>query len=172
MVLTKKNGFMNEETEAGLGAISAGVHKLDGLYSKLAQKQGVSYGVVQIFYILSLHGAFTQKQISEIWQVPKQTVNSVIKKLIADKHITLIVSKEDKRGKKIRLTPLGKAYTKKLLKPFFELNESVGNRIGINLINQLSKGIKTLGDAIEMEMELKEISSKWEKKINNEKKWR
>jgi DNA-binding MarR family transcriptional regulator len=164
---------MNIKIEAGLGSISAGVSRIEGLYSKWAQKHGVPYGIVQVFYILRLNGAVTQKQISEICEIPKQTVNSVIKQLKADNHITLIANKEDKREKKIQLTPLGEAYSMELLKHFFELNETVGKRVGINLINQLSNGIKTLGDALEMEMELKEVSSKWEEKIkNNEKKRR
>jgi len=164
---------MNIKIETGLGSISAGVSRIEGLYSKWAQKHGVPYGIVQVFYILKLNGAVTQKQISEICVIPKQTVNSVIKQLKADNHITLIANKEDKREKKIQLTRLGEAYSQELLKHFFELNETVGKRVGINLINQLSNGIKTLGDALEMEMELKEVSSKWEEKIkNNEKKRR
>ena len=152
---------MDENTEAGLGSISAAVHKLDGLYSSLSQKQGTTYGFVQVYYILKFNRASTQKQISEIWQVPKQTVNNVIKKLIANKHIVLAANKEDKREKKIKLTPLGETYAKKLLQPFFELNDAVGKRVGIKLINELSEGLNTLADALELEMELREVSSKW-----------
>jgi len=152
---------MNQEIEAGLGSISASVRKLDGLYSKLAQKQGSTYGFVQVYYILKFNRASTQKEISDIWQVPKQTVNNVIKKLIAEKHIVLRANKEDKREKRIKLTPLGEAYTEKLLKPFFELNEMLGKRAGIDLINQLSEGLALLGNALELEMALKEVSSKW-----------
>jgi len=160
---------MNLEVEAGFGAVSAGVHRLDGLYSKMAQKQGTTYSFVQVYYILKFNRASTQKEISEIWQVPKQTVNNVIKKLTADKHIILVASKEDKREKKIKLTPLGEAYTQKLLTPFFELNEAACKRVGIDLINKLSIDFSALGDAVELEMELKEVSAKWEKKTKNKK---
>ena len=100
---------MNSKTEASLGALSVVVHKFDGLYEKLAQKQGTTYNFVQIYYIIKFNRASTQKEISDLWQVPKQTVNNVIKKLIADKHIILISNKEDKREKIIKLTPLGEA---------------------------------------------------------------
>ena len=155
---------MNMEIEKGLGTISAGVSRIDGLYSKLAQKQGVPYGIIQVLYILRLNGAVTQKQISEICEIPKQTVNSVVKQLQADSHITLVSSSEDKREKKIQFTSLGETYCQELLNPFFELNEKVVDRIGIDLIRQLSEGLTTLGDAIELEMELKEVSLKWENK--------
>jgi len=137
---------MDLEVETGMGSISASVRKLDGLYSKLAHKQGTTYGFVSVYYILKFNRASTQKEISDIWQVPKQTVNNVIKKLI---------------------TPLGEAYTEKLLKPFFELNELVGKRVGINLLNKLSERLNTLGNALELEMELREVSSKWETKAND-----
>jgi len=159
---------LNPEIEASLGAVSAEVHRLDGLYSKLAQKQGTTYSFVQVYYILKFNRASTQKEISDIWQVPKQTVNNVIKKLIAEKHIVLLANEKDKREKKIKLTPLGEAYTEKLLKPFFELNELVGKRVGINLLNKLSERLNTLGNALELEMELREVSSKWETKANDD----
>jgi DNA-binding MarR family transcriptional regulator len=97
----------------------------------------------------------------------------VIKQLKADKHITLVTSTEDKREKIIKLTPQGEAFSQKLLMPFFELNKLVGKKVGIDLLNNLAKGLTALGDAMEMEMELKELSAKWEeKKKNNETKQR
>ena len=163
---------MNIEIEKGLGSLSAGVSRIDGLYSKWAQKHGNTYGVIQVLYALKLGGTVTQKQISESCEIPKQTVNSVIKQLKADKHISLVANNEDKREKKIKLTPLGETYAQKLLTPFFELNEMVVSKVGMDLLQNLSKGLKTLGDTLEMEMEIKEVSLKWEAKIktNMEKK--
>lgn len=160
---------MNIKIETSLGSIAAGMTRIEGLYEKLAEKQGFSYGVVQLFYILKLNDSVTQKQVSQICNIPKQTVNIVIKQLKTEKHIILIANKKDKREKIIKLTPLGEALSQKLLTPYFELNELVGKKIGIDLLNNLSKGLNTLGDALELEMELKEVSSKWEeKKKNNE----
>jgi len=155
---------MNLEVETCIGAVSAEISRLTGLYSKWAETHDNPYGIIQVLYVLALHENVTQKQISEICEIPKQTVNSVIKQLKADKHITLLTSKDDKREKKIKLTPLGKTYVQKTLNPFFELNEAAVKRVGIDLLHQLSKGLKTFGDALEMEMELKEVSTKWEMK--------
>jgi len=163
---------MNLEIETELGYISAGVSRLEGLYVKLAQKQGITYGIVQVLYSLRLNGSVTQKEISGTCEIPKQTVNCAIKQLKADKYITLVTGKEDKRVKKIKLTKSGESYMQTILKPYFEVNIAVGNRVGVDLIKNLSKGLKTLGDALELEMELKEVSSKWEEKKNNEPKRR
>jgi len=164
---------MDKNIESNLGSISAGMIRVERLYAKWAEKQGYPYGVVQLFYILKLNEAVTQKRVSEICNIPKQTVNMVIKQLKADKHITLVTSTEDKREKIIKLTPQGEAFSQKLLMPFFELNKLVGKKVGIDLLNNLAKGLTALGDAMEMEMELKELSAKWEeKKKNNETKQR
>jgi DNA-binding MarR family transcriptional regulator len=157
---------MNNEADAAIGAIDAGVSRIKGLYTKFAQKHEIPYGIIQVAYVLSLRNPVTQKQISEICEIPKQTVNGVVRQLKEDKYITITAGKEDKREKKIRLTPLGEVYIQETLKPFFELNKMVVDRIGMDFIHQLSQGLNTLGDTLEMEMELKEVSSKWEDKIN------
>ena len=160
---------MNIEIETSLGSISAAMTRIEGLYAKWGEKQGFPYAVVQVFYILKFNNSVTQKQISEICNIPKQTVNVGIKQLRKDKHITLVTSTEDKREKIIKLTPSGEALSQKLLTPFFELNKLVGKKVGLDLLNNLSKGLNTLGDALEMQMELKEVSAKWEKKDNEPK---
>jgi len=158
---------MNLDADIAIGTIAAGVSRIEGLYTRLAQKHGVPYGLIQVLYILRLHNPVTQKQISEFCEIPKQTVNSMIKQLEADNHITLVANDEDKREKKIQLTPPGKTYSQKTLKPFLELNNMVVNKIGMDLLLQLSKRLKTLGDAIELEIELKAVSSKWEERTKN-----
>ena len=156
---------MNYDADAAIGAVGAGASRLTGLYTKFAQKQGVQYGTIQVLYVLKFNGSVTQKQISEICEIPKQTVNGVIKQLKDSDYITLAVGEGDKREKKIMLTPLGETHIQETLKPFFELNMMVLKRIGAESLWQLSQGISMLGDALELEMELREVSSKWEDKV-------
>jgi len=160
---------MNNEADAAIGAVGTGASRLTGLYTKFAQKHGIQYGTIQVFYVLKFNSPVTQKQISEICEIPKQTVNGVIKQLKNDNYITLAVGEGDKREKQIVLTPLGEAHIQEALTPFFELNEMVMKRIGRKSIQQLSQNIAMLGDALELEIELKEVSSKWEEKQWNTK---
>jgi DNA-binding MarR family transcriptional regulator len=111
-----------------------------------------------------LQGPVTQKQISESCETPKQTVNNVIRLFKKEKYITFDESGTDKRQKFIKLTPAGKEYMQKTLKPYFKLNEKVFDRLGSELSHQLVEGLTVLGDTIELEMELYEVSSKWENK--------
>jgi len=160
---------MNHDADVAIGAIAAAVSRITGLYTKFAQKHGISYGVIQVLYVLNVKNPVTQKQISEICEIPKQTVNSVVNQLKDDKYITLTSSTGDKREKTISLTQLGEAYLKETLSPFFEINKMVVNRVGMDLIRQLSTGLTTLGDTLELEIELKDVSLKWEEKIKKNK---
>jgi DNA-binding MarR family transcriptional regulator len=135
-----------------------------------AQKQGISYGIIDIVYLLRLHGAVTQKQIAETCKMPKQTVNSFIKQLKSENYIFLVpTNTEDKREKEIRLTSTGERYSLKLLKPFFELHEQVAGRVGMEVLRQLSNTLNTLGDALERELEIEKASIKWEEKMKTKK---
>jgi len=155
---------MDKKIEASIGSIAAGTTRIDALYAKWAEKQGYPYGIVSLFYILKLHDSVTQKKISEICNIPKPTVNVAIKQLKTEKHITLVTSAEDKREKIIKLTPSGEALSQKILTPFFELNKIIGKKVGIDFLNKLGKGLNNLADTLEQEMELKEVSLKWEEK--------
>ncbi|MCL2427224.1 MAG: MarR family winged helix-turn-helix transcriptional regulator [Oscillospiraceae bacterium] len=157
---------MNYEADVAVGALDAGVSRIRGLYTRFAQKHGIPYGIIQVAYVLGLHSPVTQKQISEICEIPKQTVNCVIRQLNADGHITIAASKEDKREKEIALTPKGEVYIQTTLKPFFELHKMVADRVGIDFITQLSQGLATFGDTLEMEIELQEVATKWEGKMS------
>jgi DNA-binding MarR family transcriptional regulator len=156
---------MNYNADVAIGAIDAGVSRIKTLYTKFAQKHEIPYGIIQVSYVLRLHNPVTQKQISEICEIPKQTVNGVIKQLKAANYITVTVGTGDKREKEIRLTPLGEVYIQETLLPFFELNKTVASRIGMDLLEQLTQGLAVLGDALEMEMELQEVVTKWGGKI-------
>jgi DNA-binding MarR family transcriptional regulator len=161
---------MNSKFESELGAIASSVSRIGGLYQQWAQKNDTLYGIAQVAYILYLQGPVTQKQISESCKIPKQTVNNVIRLFKKEKYITLNADGTDKRQKLITLTPAGKDYMQKMLEPCFRLNEKVFDRLGSALSHQLVEGLTALGDAIELEMELYEVSSKWEKKAQKESK--
>jgi DNA-binding MarR family transcriptional regulator len=155
---------MNSKFEGELGAIASSISRISGLYQQLAQKNGVPYGIAQVLYILYFKDAVTQKQICESCEIPKQTVNNAIRFFKKENYITLDADGTDKRQKLIKLTSAGKEYTQKTLEPYFRLNEKVFDRLGFKLIHQLVEGLTALGDAIELEMELHKVTTKWEHK--------
>ena len=77
----------------------------NAMYDDWAREQGLSSNSALILY--SLYEAkenCTQKSISQMWSIPKQTVNTILKEFSADGYIELLTDKEDKRNKLIILT--------------------------------------------------------------------
>lgn len=155
---------INTTIENEIGKLSSAVNRITGLYQNWAVENGVLYGVVQVLYVLYFYDAATQKQISETCEIPKQTVNNVIRQFKKDNYITLISDSADKRQKNIVLTQSGREYAKNTLAPFFQLNGKVFDKVGSELLHELVKSLTTFGDAMEMEMELIKVSLKWESK--------
>ncbi len=80
----------------------------NALYADWARSRGLSY--YELLVILSLTGAgscCTQKEICRTWQLPKQTVNTILRSLTERALVELSPAPEDRRNKIISLTPEG-----------------------------------------------------------------
>ena len=81
--------------------------KLDDVYRSAAKSCGISECAFWILYTLRVEEkSFTQAEICEFLVEPKQTVNSALKKLVAEGYLALS-SGADQRSKLVRLTPKG-----------------------------------------------------------------
>ncbi|WP_207636552.1 MarR family winged helix-turn-helix transcriptional regulator [Desulfitobacterium hafniense] len=127
--------------------------RLTNLYIKWAEKHNINYNTLTVLYILKMEkDLITQKQISYKYQIPKQTVNNVIKALNNDGYVTLVTEEKDKREKKIFLSEKGLEFSKELLFPLFEIEERVVRKIGDEMTQQLINSLSTFGDVFEQEM--------------------
>ena len=81
--------------------------KLDDVYRSAAKSCGISECAFWILYTLRVEEKhFTQAEICEFLVEPKQTVNSALKKLVAEGYLALS-SGTDQRSKLVQLTPKG-----------------------------------------------------------------
>ena len=81
--------------------------KLDDLYRSAAKNCGMAECAFWILYTLRVEEkSFTQAEICEFLVEPKQTVNSALKKLVAEGYLALSAG-TDQRSKLVRLTPKG-----------------------------------------------------------------
>lgn len=79
----------------------------DELYRGIAKAMGLPDGAFWILYILREKGeAVTQSEICSTIYMPKQTVNSALKKLACEGYLVLDEEK-NRRSKQIRLTEQG-----------------------------------------------------------------
>lgn len=70
----------------------------------------------------------SQKQICEEWLMPRTTLNTVVKECINDGYI-ILSSQQHSKEKTISLTPKGKEFTEKVLKPVYEIENDVMKKV-------------------------------------------
>lgn len=80
----------------------------------------------------------TQKSISQMWSIPKQTVNTILKEFSANGYIELLTDKEDKRNKLITLTPKGNAYAGKIVEALHKRELYAIDRMGLENITRMN----------------------------------
>ena len=98
---------MNRVFDQALMAYNKEMKKLDDTYRSAAKTCGMAECAFWILYTLRVEEkSFTQAEICEFLVEPKQTVNSALKKLVAEGYLALSAG-TDQRSKLVRLTPKG-----------------------------------------------------------------
>ena len=111
----------------------------NAMYDEWAREQGLSSNSALILY--SLYEAkenCTQKSISQMWSIPKQTVNTILKEFSANGYIELVTDKEDKRNKLVILTPEGNAYAGKIVEALHKRELYAIDRMGLENITRMN----------------------------------
>lgn len=108
------------------------------LYSEAAKNLGISEGAMWILYTLSLYDKpFTQSELCEEVFMPKQTVNSALKKLEQEGYILLQFSENNKKSKQIILTGSGKNLADNTVTKIIAAEKNVFNRFGSAEVQEL-----------------------------------
>lgn len=98
---------MNQKTSRHLLEYNGIFRENDELYREIAKAMGLPDGAFWLLYILREKGeAVTQSEICSTIYMPKQTVNSALKKLACGGYLVLNEEK-NRRSKQIRLTEQG-----------------------------------------------------------------
>ena len=118
-----------------------------------------------VLYIVYYNGeVYTQNNLSEMWNYPKQTVNFTVQKLVKEGYLFLEKIPGEKRSKGIYLTEKGKELCKMLMEPLIEAELkaldklSVEERKTLEAINlkyydSLKKEIEALYDNPEIDFD-------------------
>ncbi len=78
----------------------------DGIYNEVMEKSGFSSSEFMSLYCIA-NGTNTQSNISKKLYIPKQTINSSIKKLISLGYVAMSSIDGNNKTKSLYLTPLG-----------------------------------------------------------------
>lgn len=91
------------------------------LYDEYAKRNGMMMKtllVVNVLYYDAVYnkGGMTQKEICQRTFQSKQTVNLIIKNLLAENYVTVTEVPENKRNKIVRMTETGMSYCEKVVR--------------------------------------------------------
>lgn len=108
------------------------------LYETWARQRGMSlYELLVILSIVEADGAVLQKDICQRFAIPKQTVNAIIKTLADKGWLELKVSEQDRRSRKLSLTPEGGTQAEQIAQALQEHEAQVWLRLGLDRAEQL-----------------------------------
>ncbi len=135
-------------------SISQALSRINGLYQKWYQKNSINIYQLQTLNALYTEPTLSQKEISENYQIPAQTVNNAIKALEKQGYVQLIPDERDKRWRKIQFTEEGLAYAEKTVAPLHRLDLAVVERMGKKKYQQLITLLSDYGEALQEETEV------------------
>ncbi len=87
--------------------------------------------VTQILYAIYMEEGQTQKQISDGYGIPPQTVNNVVLEMQKNGHVVLEEDEKDKRRKKIKFTEKGQEFAKEKIGTILSLEKKAISAMGI-----------------------------------------
>lgn len=97
------------------------IYNLDAVYANFAKQSGVPPTLMWILYALNDGKKHTQIEICRTWDLPKSTVNTIIKDLENNSYIALLPIKGKKREMTIVLTDEGKKYANEILTELYKI---------------------------------------------------
>ena len=91
------------------------------LYDEYAKRNGMMMKTLLVVNVLFYDafyrkGGMTQKEICQRTFQSEQTVNLIIKNLLAENYVTVTEAPENKRSKIVRMTDAGRAYCEKVVR--------------------------------------------------------
>lgn len=105
------------------------LYHVDSFYDEFAKQSNVSSALLWILYALNDGNPHTQIEISNDWELPKTTVNTVIKDIQKDGYIELVPIKGKRREMSIILTESGKAFADNVLSNLYKKEAEVFNSL-------------------------------------------
>lgn len=122
------------------------------IYSNLIKKNGLTDTYYQILYVIRNDICLPYaNKIVDFTCVPKQTINSAIKKMESEGLIKLI-KEEKSKNKKIVLTKKGDKYCEDTIDKIIDLELKMFEKISNEECDKYFKTIKKMNDELESEM--------------------
>lgn len=106
-------------------------------YEEWDRQQGMPNYLTIILYELLMRQKLTQKDLVNLSDLPKQSINKGIHRLLEQDYLELTIDPDDNRVKYCQLTASGKKYVKEKMASLFEIEKKVAQKMGSKKMKQL-----------------------------------
>lgn len=130
---------MDRETQGLLNDLNTAIIQLRGIYSVWARQQGLSYNEMLVLYTIRDCGFCTQKQLSDAYLLPRQTIHHVISSMRAQGLLELCEGCCAGREKAFALTEKGREYAAPFLASLNEVEERAANQFGLVKLQKIAQ---------------------------------
>ena len=130
---------MNEQSLNELHRFYSLWRENNAIYEEWSKAHGLSSN--ELLFLYSLYeddNECTQRNISQRWFIPKQTVNTILKDFERKGFVELFSSAYDKRNKLIKLTPEGKEYAKGIIEELRAKELHVMHELGTIRVREMN----------------------------------
>lgn len=115
---------MDKKTRDQIDLINQKTKELNALYRLAAYKSNISDGEVNIWSVLlNCDEEYSQQDLAELLSLPKQTVNSLITRMIQKEFVVLEHDPGTRNRKVIRLTEAGRHFGEQHVKWIFDAEQ-------------------------------------------------
>ncbi|OBW91758.1 MarR family winged helix-turn-helix transcriptional regulator [Gallibacterium salpingitidis] len=111
--------------------------QFEQIYANWAKEYNLTLNELRFLYHIGRNQQTTPSEIGNKWALPKQTVTSLCKQLDKKGFLVFLPDEQDKRGKVIKLTPLGLSFTLPLIEQITEIEHQTSLEFGEENIQQI-----------------------------------
>lgn len=125
----------------------------NSVYEKWARSKGLSFTAFLVVLSLTEEDSLcTQNSIAQSWQLPKQSVNSVLSSFVKDGLVTLTECEADRRSKYIALTEKGRSVFLPVINEITDIENRAAEAMGAERLSMLLEHTRLLNSLIEKEV--------------------
>ncbi|CVH76723.1 hypothetical protein C2L80_04605 [Rubneribacter badeniensis] len=135
--------------EALIIRMGRAVSRVSGTYAKAEKLMGLNPYLTKVLYALSFEGSITQSEICDAYEMPKQTVNNIAKRLIEKGLAEIRCGDTNHKNKPIALTEDGVAFADHVLTPMLLFEKRVLSDMGEESYERLIALLEQEADSIE-----------------------
>ncbi len=121
------------------------LYKIDAFYSQIAKESDNKPNLMWILYALNDGKPHSQKEISNSWDIPLTTVNTIVLELKEKEIVSMVPIPKKRREKNLVLTEKGKQYCAEVLSDIFKMETKTYSLLG----NKTERIIDDLHDLLE-----------------------